>query len=577
MLSLVFAMSLAAATPVPPEPGVSETLARERASAIKDLRYQVAFVIPAERSAPVRGSVTVRFTLAAPHRVVLDFPQPRGSVQAVHTANGPVDAAFENGHIVVAAAQTRAGLNELTIEFTAGDESLNRNDEFLYTLFVPARARLAFPVLRSAGPQGALHAHARRAGRLAGRCQRRGDRSRTPVTGAANAACDVRRDPAAADVPVRVRGGQVHGGDGRRATAARSGCCTARPTPRRSRATATRSSTCMPRRSSGSSGTPAIPYPFGKFDFVAHPVVPVQRDGARRRHPLQRLRACCSTSPPRRTSCSIAPASIAHETAHMWFGDLVTMRWFNDVWMKEVFANFMAAKIVNPSFPQLNHELRFLLTHYPAAYQVDRTAGTNRDPAAAREPRRGGTALRADHLPEGADRDAAARDAARRDGAARRAARVSEALRVRQRDVARPGASCSTRARRANLAAWSRAWVEERGRPEFDVETQWTREAASQSITLHDDAIRWVAAWCGRSGCRSPSATRQRSSAGRGRQPRDRPCVTGARGPGAAACSCCRTAAGLATGCSCWTTRAATTCSLTSRRCPIRSRGAAPG
>jgi aminopeptidase N len=29
---------------------------------------------------------------------------------------------------------------------------------------------------------------------------------------------------------------------------------------------------------------------------------------------------------------------IAHETSHMWFGDLVTMRWFNDVWMKEVFA-----------------------------------------------------------------------------------------------------------------------------------------------------------------------------------------------------------------------------------------------
>ena len=61
----------------------------------------------------------------------------------------------------------------------------------------------------------------------------------------------------------------------------------------------------------------------------------------------------------------------------MWFGDLVTMKWFNDVWMKEVFANFMAAKIVNPSFPQINHELRFLLAHYPAAYDVDRTAGSN--------------------------------------------------------------------------------------------------------------------------------------------------------------------------------------------------------
>ena len=51
----------------------------------------------------------------------------------------------------------------------------------------------------------------------------------------------------------------------------------------------------------------------------------------------------------------------------MWFGDLVTMRWFNDVWMKEVFANFMAAKIVNPSFPAINHELRFLLCELPDA------------------------------------------------------------------------------------------------------------------------------------------------------------------------------------------------------------------
>jgi aminopeptidase N len=68
---------------------------------------------------------------------------------------------------------------------------------------------------------------------------------------------------------------------------------------------------------------------------------------------------------------------IAHETAHMWFGDMVTMDWFNDVWMKEVFANFMAAKIVQPSFPEINHNLRFLLGHYPSAYEVDRSAGAN--------------------------------------------------------------------------------------------------------------------------------------------------------------------------------------------------------
>jgi aminopeptidase N len=37
----------------------------------------------------------------------------------------------------------------------------------------------------------------------------------------------------------------------------------------------------------------------------------------------------------------------------------------------------MAAKIVNPSFPEINHDLRFLLSYYPAAYDVDRTPGTN--------------------------------------------------------------------------------------------------------------------------------------------------------------------------------------------------------
>ena len=68
---------------------------------------------------------------------------------------------------------------------------------------------------------------------------------------------------------------------------------------------------------------------------------------------------------------------IAHETAHMWFGDLVTMNWFDDVWTKEVFANFMASKIVQPSFPEVNHQLRFLLAHHDSAYRVDRSAGAN--------------------------------------------------------------------------------------------------------------------------------------------------------------------------------------------------------
>ncbi len=68
---------------------------------------------------------------------------------------------------------------------------------------------------------------------------------------------------------------------------------------------------------------------------------------------------------------------IAHETSHMWFGDLVTMKWFDDVWMKEVFANFMADKIMNPIFPKVNHNLQFFTAHYGSAFAEDRSLGTH--------------------------------------------------------------------------------------------------------------------------------------------------------------------------------------------------------
>ena len=48
-------------------------------------------------------------------------------------------------HLVVGPEDLREGANEIAIDFDAGDASLNRNPEFMYTLFVPARARLAFP------------------------------------------------------------------------------------------------------------------------------------------------------------------------------------------------------------------------------------------------------------------------------------------------------------------------------------------------------------------------------------------------------------------------------------------------
>ena len=75
--------------------------------------------------------------------------------------------------MIVPADATQAGPNELTIEFIAGDEALNRNDEFLYTLFVPARAHLAFPCFDQPDLKARYALALDVPAELAGGCQRR--------------------------------------------------------------------------------------------------------------------------------------------------------------------------------------------------------------------------------------------------------------------------------------------------------------------------------------------------------------------------------------------------------------------
>ena len=83
-----------------------------------------------------------------------------------------------------------------------------------------------------------------------------------------------------------------------------------------------------------------VRYPFGKYDQAFVPEFTDGRDGESGLRDLpRRLHLHLGRRPT--PSASSGPASIAHEMAHMWFGDLVTMRWWDDLWLNESFAEYL--------------------------------------------------------------------------------------------------------------------------------------------------------------------------------------------------------------------------------------------
>ncbi|MBW4095874.1 MAG: aminopeptidase N, partial [Acidobacteria bacterium] len=81
------------------------------------------------------------------------------------------------------------------------------------------------------------------------------------------------------------------------------------------------------------------PYPFGKYDQA---FVPEYNLGAMENPGLVTFtEAYVFTSRATNTQYQGRANTIMHEMAHMWFGDLVTMRWWDDLWLKESFADYM--------------------------------------------------------------------------------------------------------------------------------------------------------------------------------------------------------------------------------------------
>jgi puromycin-sensitive aminopeptidase len=118
-----------------------------------------------------------------------------------------------------------------------------------------------------------------------------------------------------------------------------------------------------------------IPYPGDKLDLVA---VPDFAFGAMENLGCVTFREVLLLADPdavTQPELQNVVDVIAHELAHMWFGDLVTMGWWNGIWLNEAFATFAEMKATDAFRPQWDRWTTFGLSR-TAAFDVDSLAST---------------------------------------------------------------------------------------------------------------------------------------------------------------------------------------------------------
>ncbi|MDY0359077.1 MAG: M1 family aminopeptidase [Bacteroidales bacterium] len=354
-----------------PEPGVSLQLARERKEAISGLGYELFFNLPEDPKAPIRATQTIRFNLETPRQIILDFKEDPAFVTLVQVNGRTAQYRFTNEHIVLPRRYFNKDNNIIAVDFRAGEQSLNRNEEFLYTLLVPDRARTLFPCFDQPNLKAAytltleVPDHWVAVSNTAPNETFLENKRKTIRFGTTE--------------PLSTYLFSFVAGEFQQETQTRNG---------RSISLYHRETDPLKIAQTGIifdqvyaslewlEEYTGIPYPFAKYDFIILPGFQyggMEHTGATLYNDRRMFLGEHPTTGEQLSRMSL----IAHETAHMWFGDYVTMDWFDDVWTKEVFANYFASQMIRPQFPGINHRLNDLRAFYATAYAVDRTAGTN--------------------------------------------------------------------------------------------------------------------------------------------------------------------------------------------------------
>jgi len=355
-----------------PGSGVPFSLAQRRRQIVRSIQYDLRFHLPADKDKPVTGEEQLQFTLAVVTDLPLDFKAPPDALRGL-TVNGVATSTrIENEHLLIPAAALRAGSNSIGISFVAGNSALNRNSDFLYTLLVPDKARTLFPCFDQPDLKAVyqLTLVAPKGWKVL---------ANGPLKDSVDLgdSCRFSFGPSDGLSTYLFSFAAGHFAEAHHTVDGRSMHFLYRETD----STKLRLSIDSIFRIEGQAlrfmhDYTGIDYPFRKFDFVAIP--DFQFGGMEHAGAIQyKASSLFLDSGATREQYIGRSNLLSHETAHMWFGDLVTMAWFNDVWMKEVFANFMADKISRVTMPDGNYDLKFLTDHYPAAYSVDRTGGAH--------------------------------------------------------------------------------------------------------------------------------------------------------------------------------------------------------
>ncbi|MGY8909683.1 MAG: M1 family metallopeptidase, partial [Flavobacteriales bacterium] len=355
------------------ETGISHELATYRKQQIADVVYNLHFKIPKEKTSTISSKLELNFKVEdLKQNVFLDFNEETSKLKSIKVNDKTSPINHQKEHIIIDKSNLVLGANQIEILFDAGETSLNRNEEFLYTLLVPDRASTLFPCfdqpdikakynLQITAPKdwkvlaGGFKESALETDDFIKHTFGTSDLMSTYLFSfVAGKFTEETKNPGAFNMRFLYRENNQE----------------------KIQESVGEVFKIHQNSIDFLENYTAVKFPFQKMDFAAIP--PFQYGGMEHVGAIQYRESSLFLDENATQTQKLGRAKlIAHETSHMWFGDLVTMKWFNDVWMKEVFANFMADKIVNPVYPEINHRLSFMMTHYPSAYSEDRTKGTN--------------------------------------------------------------------------------------------------------------------------------------------------------------------------------------------------------